>query len=52
VLADGPLPFTLSGWVAHAGKNPREGTLTKGDKTVIARSEVSAETKIIRTTDE
>ena len=52
VLADGPLPFTLSGWVAHAGKKPYEGTLTKGDKTVIARSEVSAETKIIRTADE
>jgi len=52
VLADGPLPFTLSGWVAHSGKKPYEGTLTKGDKTVIARSEVSVETKIIRTTDE
>jgi murein DD-endopeptidase MepM/ murein hydrolase activator NlpD len=52
VLADGPLPFTLSGWVAHAGKKPYEGTLTKGDMTVIARSEVSAETKIIRTADE
>jgi len=52
VLADGPLPFTLSGWVAHAGKKPYEGTLTKGDKTVIARSEVSTETKIIRTADE
>jgi hypothetical protein len=52
VLADGPLPFTLSGWVAHAGVKTREGTLTKGDKTVIARPNGTAETHIIRTADE
>lgn len=52
VLADGPLPFTLSGWVAHAGKKPYEGTLTKGDRIVIAADNGSAETNIIRTADE
>ena len=52
VLADGPLPFTLSGWVAHAGKKPYEGTLTKGDKTVIAQPNGSAETQITRTAGE
>ncbi len=52
VLADGPLPFTLSGWVAHAGKKPYEGTLTKGDKTVIARPDGSFETQISRLPDE
>jgi hypothetical protein len=52
VLADGPLPFTLSGWVAHAGAKPYEGTLTKGDKTVIAQPNGSAETQITRTAGE
>jgi len=52
VLADGPLPFILSGWVAHAGAKPYEGILTKGDKTVIAQPNGSAETQIIRTAGE
>jgi len=52
VLADGPLPFTLSGWVAHAGTKPYAGTLTKGDKTVIAQPNGSAETQITRTAGE
>ena len=52
VQADGPLPFTLSGWVAHAGKKPYEGTLTKGDKIVIARDNGSFETRITRLPDE
>jgi murein DD-endopeptidase MepM/ murein hydrolase activator NlpD len=34
VLVDGPLPFTLSGWVARAGAEPYHGTLTKGDQVV------------------
>jgi LasA protease len=36
VLADSPLPFTLDGWVAHAGKLPYQGTLTRDDQTVRA----------------
>jgi len=52
VLADGPLPFTLSGWVAHAGAKPYDGTLTKGDKTVVAKPDGSAETQILRTAGE
>jgi LasA protease len=36
VAAGGPLPFVLSGWTAHAGKAPYQGTLTKGEKTVTA----------------
>lgn len=52
ILADGPLPFTLSGWIAHAGKKPYEGTLTKGDKIVIANPVGPAETVIIRKPDE
>jgi murein DD-endopeptidase MepM/ murein hydrolase activator NlpD len=52
VLADGPLPFTLSGWVAHAGAKPYDGTLTKGDKTIIAEPDGSAKTQITRTAGE
>ena len=36
ILADGPLPFTLSGWVAQAGSKPYQGALTKGDQIVYA----------------
>jgi murein DD-endopeptidase MepM/ murein hydrolase activator NlpD len=48
ILADGPLPFELSGWVAHAGTVPYEGALTKGDQTVLACTCGSAETLISR----
>ncbi len=46
IPADGPLPFVLSGWVAHAGGEPYSGTLTKDDKTVIAHPYGSYETHI------
>jgi len=36
ILADGPLPFVLSGWTAHNGNAPYEGTLTNGDLTATA----------------
>lgn len=36
ILADGTLPFVLSGWVAHRGSSAYQGTLTKGGLTVIA----------------
>lgn len=48
ILADGPLPFELSGWIAHAGALPYEGSLTKGDQTVLACPCSSAETLISR----
>lgn len=48
LLADGPLPFTLSGWVAHAGSKPYEGALVKGDQTVIACTCASQQTLISR----
>ncbi len=48
LLADGPLPFTLSGWVAHAGSKPYEGALVKGGQTVIACTCASRETLISR----
>ncbi len=36
VLADGAIPFNLGGWVAHQGKKPYQGTLTRGEKTIKA----------------
>ena len=34
--ADGAVPFVLSGWTAHAGNLPYQGTLTRGDETITA----------------
>jgi len=36
IAADGPMPFVLSGWVAHAGDMAYKGTLTRGEEVVIA----------------
>ncbi len=36
VLADGPLPFNLDGWIAHRGDKIYKGTLTRDDKTITA----------------
>jgi murein DD-endopeptidase MepM/ murein hydrolase activator NlpD len=49
ILADGPMPFTLSGWRAHAGSKEYEGTFTKNGKTVTACTCGSNETRIVRT---
>ncbi len=48
ILADGPLPFTLSGWEAHAGTRAYQGALTKGDQIVLACPCASDETLISR----
>jgi len=49
VLADGPLPFVLSGYTAHAGDKPYQGTLTKDDQVITANTNGSAQTNIRRT---
>lgn len=36
ILADGPVPFELSGWITQAGVNPYQGALVKGDQKVLA----------------
>ncbi len=36
IPADGPLAFNLEGWVAHNGNAPYQGTLTRGNRVVIA----------------
>jgi LasA protease len=48
ILADGALPFNLSGWIAHAGTKPYQGALVKGDQQVLACPCASRETYISR----
>jgi len=48
ILADGPLPFVLSGWTAHGGSRPYQGALVKGDQTVLACPCATSETLISR----
>lgn len=50
IAAGGSLPFVLSGWTAHAGSKPFEGTLTRGKRTVIASPYGIAASYIVRTT--
>jgi hypothetical protein len=52
ISADGPLPFILSGWVAHAGARPYQGTLVRDGETITASVVGSYESRIIRTRDE
>ncbi|GAP17889.1 hypothetical protein LSAC_01767, partial [Levilinea saccharolytica] len=49
ILADGPIPFNLSGWIAHNGSKPYLGFLTRGDQTVTASQYGSFESRITRT---
>jgi hypothetical protein len=48
ILADGPLPFTLSGWIARAGTRPYQGALLRGSATVLACPCSTNETLIYR----
>lgn len=48
ILADGPMPLNLSGWIAHAGSKPYEGSMTNGDKTCTASVFGSFESRIKR----
>jgi hypothetical protein len=36
IAADGPLPFNLSGWVAHAGAEAYKGTLERDGQVITA----------------
>jgi murein DD-endopeptidase MepM/ murein hydrolase activator NlpD len=48
MLAGGPVPFVLSGWVCRAGKAPYEGSLSRDGTTIIAHPWASSETLIWR----
>jgi LasA protease len=44
ILADGPMPFVLSGWTTHAGNQPYLGKLTKDDMVAQASTSGTMET--------
>lgn len=48
ILADGPMPFNLNGWIAHAGKALYKGTLINGTQLVISSEVGSYESRITR----
>lgn len=48
ILAGGPLPFDLDGWIAHAASADYKGTLTRGNKIVTACTCATADTYIFR----
>ncbi len=48
MLAGGPVPFVLSGWVATAGDAPYQGTLVRDGIVVVARPGASLETLVWR----
>ncbi|MBE0700020.1 MAG: hypothetical protein IH586_24100, partial [Anaerolineaceae bacterium] len=48
ILADGPMPFVLSGWRAHADKELYKGTMTKDGKTAYSSTVGSFESLVIR----
>jgi len=48
MAAGDPLPFVMSGWIAHAGSALRQGSLTKGNRTITASPVGSYESQIIR----
>ncbi len=48
IAADGPLPFILDGWMAHAGGAPYQGSLTRDGTTVTASTVGSFESRILR----
>lgn len=45
--AGGPVPFELSGWVAHNGDEPYQGYLTKGSQMITANRFSTHESQII-----
>ena len=52
IPADGPLPFNLGGWVAHAGEAAYQGTLTRDGETVTACTCANAASFITRAEDD
>jgi hypothetical protein len=48
MAADGPIPFTLTGWVAHESASAYKGTLTRDGQTVTASQVGAGFSKIVR----
>lgn len=52
IAADGPMPFVLSGWQAHAGQTAYKGKLARDGEVIPASSFGSFETRITRSADD
>ena len=52
MLADGPTPFNLGGWVAHNSDEAYDGFLIKGDQIITANKNAVTESIIIRLSDD
>jgi murein DD-endopeptidase MepM/ murein hydrolase activator NlpD len=52
IPADGPLPFNLGGWIAHAGPDAYMGTLTRDGETVTACTCANAASQLTRADDD
>jgi len=52
LAADGPVPFVLDGWTVHQGDEPYVGTLTRGDRVVVADPVGQLKSVIIRATND
>ena len=52
IVADGPLPFVLSGWTVKAGEKAYEGSLVKDGKTIPASPLGIYASRVIRTPDD
>jgi len=52
VIADGPIPFVLSGWTVVAGDKPYQGKLVKGNKIITADVYGQARALIFREDDD
>ncbi len=48
ILAGGPIPFNMDGWIAHSNGTAYKGSLTRGDKTIEACACGTFETRIVR----
>jgi murein DD-endopeptidase MepM/ murein hydrolase activator NlpD len=48
IVADGPLPFVISGWTVHAGEEAYEGTMSRGNQSIPANPLSPFESRIIR----
>jgi hypothetical protein len=48
IPADGPLPFVMDGWTAHAGEEYYLGTLTRGEEVITANVFSAGMSHIIR----
>jgi murein DD-endopeptidase MepM/ murein hydrolase activator NlpD len=51
IPADGPTPFVLNGWIAHAGEQSYQGSLTRDGETIQASIYGSFESRIVRDRD-